>query len=326
MPTVSICMPSRNQARFLPQTLDSALAQTFQDFEIIIVDDGSTDESPAIHQQYAARYPERITALTHPEHAHLGISATTNRALDHASGELIVILDSDDLWRPDTLERRLHFMRKNPEIALMATHYDLINEHNEIIRQKAAPDLRDDCKNPFLLTHRLILGCDIGNPTIMLRRDALRHMQAFDETLIHGDWELWVRIASRHSVGFLPEVTALHRRHQGNITGAHTMQEELARRLAVMNALRQKAPADPGHLAHPRLRALIELEICCYLFCLSRRPEAEQHLRAALATDPTLLADGGHYFSAWLSQRPLLAQPREDFHAWIPEQLRRISI
>jgi len=88
MPTISICMPSRNQARFLPQTLDSALAQTFQDFEIILVDDGSTDETPAIHQQYAAQHPDRITALAHPEHAHRGISATTNRALEHAAGEL----------------------------------------------------------------------------------------------------------------------------------------------------------------------------------------------------------------------------------------------
>lgn len=325
MPAVTICMPSRNHARFLPQTLESALAQTVQDFEIILVDDGSTDETPAILREITTRHPDRITALAHPDHANRGISASTNLALAHATGEFIVILDSDDLWLPDTLARRLRFMQAHPQLALMATHYDLINEHNKIIRRKAAPDIAADCSNPFLLTHRLILGCDIGNPTVMLRRNFLSQMPAFDETLIHGDWELWVRIASRFPVGFLPEVTALHRRHQGNITGGHSMEEELTRRLDVMNALRRKAPTDPGHLAHPRLRALIELEICSYLFCLGRRPDAEQHLRTALTTDPALFADGGPYFNAWLSQRPHLPQPRNDFHAWIPAQLRRIQ-
>jgi hypothetical protein len=125
-------------------------------------------------------------------------------------------------------------------------------------------------------------------------------------------------------VAFLKESTALHRRHDRNITGHHSMELELARRVAVMNALLRKAPATGGSLALPRLRALIQLEICSYYFCLYQRNKAAESLIGAIKTDRTLFADNGHYFATWLTQRPHLPQPRNDFHAWIFQLLRDI--
>ena len=321
-PKISVCIPSYNQERFLPKTLDSALGQSFRDFEILIVDDGSTDNSLEIDRHYAARHPELIKVFTHPDRANHGISVSTNLALQNARGDFIVILDSDDLWFSDTLERRLRLIESRPNIGLVCSHHDLINEKGDVICRMAAPDITDDCRSTFTLTHRMILGCDIGNPTVMVRRQCLENMELFDPKLLHGDWEIWTRVASNHRAAFLKESTALHRRHEHNVTGHHSMEMELDRRMAVMNALLRKAPATGGSLALPRLRALIQLEMCSYYFCLYQRNKAAASLIGAIQTDHTLFTDNGRYFTTWLIQRPHLPQPRNDFHAWIFKLLR----
>lgn len=83
-PKVSICVPSYNHARFLPMALESALAQTYDDFEVVVVDDGSTDDSLAVAQSYAARHPSKVRVFTHPGHRNRGISETVNLAFEKA--------------------------------------------------------------------------------------------------------------------------------------------------------------------------------------------------------------------------------------------------
>lgn len=323
-PAVSICMPSFNQARFLPQTLDSALAQTFQDFEVALVDDGSTDATLTIARSYESRHPGRLRVYTHPGGANRGISASTNLAISRTTGEFIVILDSDDLWLPDTLDRRYAFMRANPDAALACTHYDMIDENNQCIgRHRPESDISEICQSRPGFLHSMIMGCAIGNPTVMVRRTCLEALEPFDEQLLHGDWEIWTRLAALFTVRFLPQVTALHRRHTTNVTGSHSMVTELERRLAVMLALERKAPTVGGAMALPVIRGLIHLEICCYQFCLYRRPEALRHLQLALRCNPGMLDNGGAYFQTWLTRRPPIAEPRADFHAWIKALLTR---
>ena len=323
-PRISVCMPSYNQERFLPKALDSALGHTFQNFELLIVDDGSEDSSLEIDRKYAALRPDRIKVFTHPNGENRGISASTNLALQNAGGEFVVILDSDDLWFPDTLERRLRFIEARPNIGLICSHYDLINEHDDVIKKTAAPDITEDCRSTLALTHRMIMGCDIGNPTVMVRRSCLKGIELFDPEVLHGDWEIWTRVVSNHPAAFLKESTALHRRHDDNVTGHHSMEVELQRRIAVMNALLRKAVATGGALALPRLRALIQLELCSYYFCLSKRQEAADALAGAVRTDTTLFSDNGQYFTMWLTERPHLPQPRKDFHEWVLKLLHSI--
>ena len=324
LPKISICMPSYNQARFLPRTLDSAISQTFQNFELLIVDDGSEDDSLEIDRRYAALRPDRIKILTHPNGENRGISASTNLALQNAVGEYVVILDSDDLWFPDTLERRLRFIEARPNIGLICSHYDVINDHDQVIKKTAAPDITEDCRSALALTHRMVMGCDIGNPTVMVRRSCLNGIEGFDPELLHGDWELWTRVVSNHPAAFLKESTALHRRHDNNVTGHHSMEVELQRRIAVMKALSRKAAATGGALALPRLQALIQLELCSYFFCLSKRKEAADALVGAVQADNTLFSDNGQYFTTWLTQRPHLPQPRKDFHEWVLKGLNEL--
>ena len=316
-------MPSRNQARFLAQTLNSALSQTFQDFEIAFVDDGSTDETVAIARTYQDQNPSRIRVHTQEGNAPKGISASTNLAIRNTSGEFIVILDSDDLWLPDTLSRRVAFMQKHPDIGLACSHYDMIDEHGTFIRRKAAPDISEACRSQAGLLHSMIMGCVIGNPTVIVRRSCLEQLAPFDEELLHGDWEIWTRLTALFRVNFMPEVTALHRRHSGNVTGSHSMIEELKRRLNVIKAFERKADATGGAMTMPQIRALIHLEMCNYLFCLGARTEAAEHLVLSLRRNPEMFRDGGVYFNTWLGQRPVVNEPREDFHAWIHAMLHR---
>ena len=179
MPAVSICMPSWNQAPFLTRTLDSALSQTFRDFEIIFVDDGSTDATLEIAHAYEERHPSIFRALIHEGHSHKGISASTNLALKRAASEFIVILDSDDLWYPNTLARRVAFLGNHPDTALACSHYDMIDENDHYIRRKAAPDISEICRSRIELTHSMIMGCVIGNPTVIVRQASLRQLEPF---------------------------------------------------------------------------------------------------------------------------------------------------
>lgn len=112
-PRVSVLIPCYNAGRYLAEALDSVLAQTYRDFEIIVVDDGSTDDSAAV----AARYPQ----VRYFHHAHSGISVTRNLCLSKAEGEFVVFLDADDLWMPDKLEKQVAYLDRHPDCQLVFT-------------------------------------------------------------------------------------------------------------------------------------------------------------------------------------------------------------
>src|SRR5437868_6123302 len=113
---VSITIPSYNHVRFLPATLESILAQTYKNFEVVIVDDGSRDGSLQVAQEYAARQPGLIRVLTHPGHENRGVSAAVNLAFENISGEYWMGIPSDDTMYPDKLERQVEFLDKHPEV------------------------------------------------------------------------------------------------------------------------------------------------------------------------------------------------------------------
>src|ERR1044072_4025280 len=102
-PTVSIVLPAFNRERSLAATIDSVLTQTFPDWELVVVDDGSSDSTPAIIERYHRRFPGKIRAIAQPN---AGVAAARNHAITAATGELVAFIDSDDLWPPGNLERQ----------------------------------------------------------------------------------------------------------------------------------------------------------------------------------------------------------------------------
>jgi glycosyltransferase involved in cell wall biosynthesis len=122
---VSVVTPFLNAARFIGESIESVLAQTRDDWELLLVDDGSTDGSSAIAQRYAAAHPQRIHYLAHPDRRNRGASASRNLGARHAAGEYLAYLDADDVYLPSKLERQVRLLDSNPDVAMVygATEY-----------------------------------------------------------------------------------------------------------------------------------------------------------------------------------------------------------
>lgn len=118
-PFISVIIPFFNDASFLTEAIESVLQQTFTDWELLLINDGSTDKSTEIASQYAAAFPQRIKHLAHPGYANKGVSATRNLGFAHANGTWIALLDADDVWLPEKLSAQTAIAQLHPESALI---------------------------------------------------------------------------------------------------------------------------------------------------------------------------------------------------------------
>ena len=118
-PLVSIISPFLNGEIFLAEAIESVLRQTLGNWELLLVDDGSTDASTAISKDFAAQYPGRVRYFEHPGHANFGISASRNLGIRHARGKYIAFIDADDVWRPSKLAEQASILEENPDLGLV---------------------------------------------------------------------------------------------------------------------------------------------------------------------------------------------------------------
>lgn len=117
-PLVSVIIPFYNEERFLEETIQSVLEQTYTNWEIILIDDGSADGSTALAKRHATQFPDKIFYVEHEGHTNKGLSATRNAGIAKAKGELIALLDADDIWLPQKLQKQVAFFQQNPDVAL----------------------------------------------------------------------------------------------------------------------------------------------------------------------------------------------------------------
>lgn len=324
-PKVSICIPSYNHARFLPAAIESALAQTYRDFEIVIVDDGSTDESLRIAEDYAARYPSLIRVLTHPEHRNLGIAKTSNLAMRSARGEFWSGLPSDDVLFPTKLEVQVAYLEAHPELGWVYGSAEFIDDAGA--RQPQLGLFGEDLsrhENPVL---ELIERNVIPAMTILVRRELLERLGGEDESLLYSDWDSWVRLMSIAKFAYLDQPLVGYRIHGHNTSLAVDSLVNLSRALEVMRALRGKAASVGQALALPRTQALLDLQMTYAYFCLGQSEQAEQSLASAFQIDPSLGRDE-KFFAAWLRRRAFeqsypfpLGSPQRGFSSWLLPQL-----
>jgi len=118
-PLVSVVTIFLNGERFLDEAIQSVFVQRYPRWELLLVDDGSSDGSSAIGRGYAQREPARVRYFEHPGHRNLGMSASRNLGLHHARGEYLALLDADDVWLPEKLERQVAILEAHPEVALL---------------------------------------------------------------------------------------------------------------------------------------------------------------------------------------------------------------
>ena len=231
---ISVIIPVYNVAGFLRQAVDSALAQTCRDIEVIVVDDGSTDCSADTLRDL----DDPRLRVIREEHA--GSAAARNAGLRSASGELVAFLDADDLWAPGNLERQSAFLASHPEVDMTFGHSLVVDEEGRSLGFKSSA-----CSGPVSLP-RLLRTNEIGNGScLLLRREALDRAGWFDPKLSACvDIDVWMRMASLRpgNVVAIPEVLTFYRRRQGQISGDWRRME--AGYLQLLERLRRIAPLD----------------------------------------------------------------------------------
>jgi glycosyltransferase involved in cell wall biosynthesis len=258
---VSVIIPTFNRRAMLLEAIDSVLAQTNQSFELIVIDDGSTDGS-AEHLRGLAKSIrfERID--------HCGPGAARNRGVALARAPLIAFLDSDDLWAPTKLERQLAFMNANPDCAISQTNEIWIRNGRRV-----NPGSRHRKRSGDIFIDSL-RTCLISMSATMMRTDLFRSLTGFDESMLAAeDYDLWLRILIDHEAGLLDEPLVTRRGGHPDQTSATTPALDRFRILALTKLL-----AD-DRLSPARRTAVIEvlIEKCrIYAGGLMRRGRIEQ--------------------------------------------------
>ncbi len=199
VPTVSVIICIYNGERHLREAIESALAQTYPSVEIVIVNDGSTDNTESLCRSYEGR-------VVYISQKNRGLAKARNRGINESRGDYIALLDHDDLWRPDKLEKQMNLFVQNPELGLVYSNYFQIDPDSRIIERKSAEDrrMKRGWVIPDLYEHNFV-----GNATVVIPKQVLDQVGLFWENLSYSlDWDLWLRIAFKYPVDFVDEPLA----------------------------------------------------------------------------------------------------------------------
>jgi glycosyltransferase involved in cell wall biosynthesis len=257
MATLSVVIPTYNRASFLKGAIHSVLAQDFVDFEIIVVDDGSTDPTPELLESYP-----QIRAVRQD---HRGVSAARNAGIARASGHLLAFLDSDDLWFPKKLATQIAFFETHPNA--------LICQTEEIwIRNGLRVNPKKRHKKPSgMIFERTLELCLVSPSAVMMQRRLLDEVGWFDEALpACEDYDLWLRTACRFPVHLIPTPLVIKR---GGHKDQLSRQPGLDRfRIYALRKILENPPAG-GLTARQRRAAIETLSNKCAIYaegCLKR--------------------------------------------------------
>ncbi len=215
MPRVSVIIPCYNRAHVIREAIDSVLAQTYRDYEIVVVDDASTDDS----REVVAAYGDRVRLVARA--ANGGIAAARNDGILHSRGELVAFLDSDDLWEPRRLETAVAFLDAHPGYGAVYGDMRCVWPEGGPSTDHCVADMgggRSGWIFEDLLRHALI-----STLTITIRREVLDRVGLFDESLPPAeDQDLWWRIAREAPIGFVPETVATARFYSDGLSRSGT--------------------------------------------------------------------------------------------------------
>jgi glycosyltransferase involved in cell wall biosynthesis len=203
-PLVSVIIPTYNYAHFLREAIDSVIEQTFKDYEIIVVDDGSTDDTKEVIKQYSCN-------IHYIYKKNSGPNSSRNAGIKASCGKYIAFLDADDKWLSNKLALQIALIERNENIGLVyGTSIFFDNVSGAFIKKFPSVDVC--CRGNIL--KELYLNQIISSPTPLIRRAVFEKIGIFDESRHYSDdWEMWLRIASEYEFDFTPEPLALYRVH-----------------------------------------------------------------------------------------------------------------
>ena len=205
LPKVSVLMSVFNGEEFLAESIESILTQTFRDFEFLIIDDGSTDDSVEIINSY---YDDRIRLVRNTEN--IGLTRSLNKGIRLSKGELVVRMDADDISMPDRLEKLLHYMNSNPDVGVCGSWLETIGDHQEVWK---CYEFDNEIKAQLLFCNAIF------HPTVIIKKSCLFENNVFyDEKLRTAqDYGLWVALSKNVFFANIQEVLLRYRIHENKI-------------------------------------------------------------------------------------------------------------
>ena len=218
MARVSVIMPVYNGGTYIREALQSALNQTYADFELLVVDDGSTDDTRA---QAQLSGDPRVRVLTQ---VNQGSYVARNTGIANTSGELIAFLDSDDVWEPDKLEKQVAYVDTHPEVGLLHTSVSLIDAQGRPAANPIYAHAKPDVWLEMLTYNEYYLIRSGSTP--LIRRSCFEKVGVFDDRPLAEDWATYTRVARHFGVAAIPEPLVRYRQHGGNITKNYRIMEE----------------------------------------------------------------------------------------------------
>lgn len=284
-PAISVAMSVYNGERFLPLAIESVLAQTFSDFELLILDDGSRDGSAQIIRHYAAT-DARIRPILRENR---GLIASLNELLVEAQAPLVARMDADDICRPERFARQVEFLTHHRDYGVVGTWSEDIGEHGEVLVRSGAdhPLTHEDMTVAIENGEQLIC-----HPAVMFRREVVLAVGGYHAAFRHcEDLDLWLRLSSVTRMGNIPERLLRYRRYPDQVSARHSTEQQIGSVIARLawEERRDGKPDPTENLA--RLPSIDTLD------ALFGRPGVSRAARETIALglrwSPAAMRDGG---------------------------------
>jgi glycosyltransferase involved in cell wall biosynthesis len=250
-PKVSIVMPVLNGEKYIAEAVGSILAQTYTDYELIVVDDGSTDGTPALIERFANMM--RLKCVRHPQRQ--GIARSVNDGIRAAAGEYIAFLDHDDLWFPDFLQVQTGYLEGHPEAGMVHSDFQTVDAAGNVI-ESSVKLCRNRQRPSGSVFRRLFMDSFIVGNSVLIRKECFDRLGVFDEVLRWGDYHMWLRIALHYRVDYMDKVLTKYRQHSTQGTrevSARDPREEPVPAAAI-NRLLEQYPEVRGELGETTIR------------------------------------------------------------------------
>ncbi|MGH2728126.1 MAG: glycosyltransferase family 2 protein, partial [Actinomycetota bacterium] len=243
MPLLSVVIPTHNRAARLEVAIGSVLAQTIADLEVVIVDDGSTDDTPEVISRAQAR-DARVRTLRLAGSG--GAATARNAGIGAATGAFLAFLDDDDEWAPAKAERQIDYLRSHPRIGLVSCDFHIVGGGRRLHHRGP-----ERFKPSALGWANILMGCSF----VMMHRPSFSFEPSFDESIVPAeDWDLWLRCSSEREVAIVPEPLAGYARHGVQLTGSVERLQRGDAGFFAKNEERMSANARAFHRAHLRMQ------------------------------------------------------------------------
>ena len=291
-PPISVLMAVRNGQAFLGESIESVLGQTATDFEFLVADDGSTDGSRGLIEEFCRTDP-RIRLIDRPGGGNRGVSASLNELFAKSSGEFIARMDADDVCCQGRFAAQVAFLREHPQVVAVGCQCDVIDSHGEQVGRIQRPSAHDAIEHRFFNG-----GGGIMHPAAMIRAESLRRIGGYDESLTYAqDLDLFLRLGEMGQLSNLNETLLKYRWHPGQISvGKRSHQLSCVASTLIKVSKRRKVSVS---------KQLIEIygELAWRLRLEGKRLSAFRHACRVVALDPHRLLGWRYVATSLLGRR-----------------------